>query len=185
MSRTLPIHWQRLVSPEGQTCPRCASTGDEVKRAVKILEQALPPLGIQPELQITEMDTSTFRANPAESNRITIADRTVEDWLGGRTGGSRCCSVCGDSNCRTVEVAGGSPHESPRPATLDTALVPPLPAFRPTASHGLAARREASVIESIAFSVKSENAANPRRHKTLSTRSRARCVNRAPRATQD
>jgi hypothetical protein len=142
MSRTLPIHWQRLVSPEGQTCPRCASTGDEVKRAVKILEQALPPLGIQPELQITEIDTSTFRANPAESNRITIADRTVEDWLGGRTGGSRCCSVCGDSNCRTVEVAGGSPHESPRPATLDTALVPPLPAFRPTASHGLAARRE-------------------------------------------
>jgi hypothetical protein len=115
MSRTLPIHWQRLVSPEGQTCPRCASTGDEVKRAVKILEQALPPLGIQPELQITQIDTSTFRANPAESNRITIADRTVEDWLGGRTGGSRCCSVCGDSNCRTVEVAGGSPHESPRP----------------------------------------------------------------------
>jgi hypothetical protein len=107
MPRTLPIHWQRLVSPEGETCPRCAATGDEVQSAVAILNEALPPLGIQLELKITEIDPSSFRVNPAESNRITIGDRTIEDWLGGHTGGSLCCSVCGDSNCRTVEVGVG------------------------------------------------------------------------------
>ena len=123
MSRTLPIHWQRLVSPEGETCPRCAATGDEVQRAVLILTQALPPLGIQPELEITEIDASSFRANPAESNRITIADRTIEDWLGGHTGGSRCCSVCGDADCRTVEVDGVSFETIPERLILKAALL--------------------------------------------------------------
>ena len=61
--RTLPIHWQRLVSPEGHTCPRCAATGDEVQNAVAILDQALPLLGIQPELEISEIGTSEFQAN--------------------------------------------------------------------------------------------------------------------------
>ena len=107
MSRTLPS-LATTVSSAGQTCPRCAATGDEVHAAVAILEQALPPLGIRPDLQIAEIDTSSFRANPAESNRITIADRTVEEWLGGHTGSSRCCSVCGDSDCRTVELSGVS-----------------------------------------------------------------------------
>ena len=123
MSRTLSIHWQRLVSPEGQTCPRCAATGDEVQRAVEILAQALPPLGIEPELQIAEIDTSSFRANPAESNRITMADRTIEEWLGGRAGGSRCCSVCGDSDCRTVEVGGVSFETIPERLILKAALL--------------------------------------------------------------
>ena len=95
MSRTLSMHWQRLVSPEGETCPRCAATGDEVHAAVAILNEVLPPLGIQPELAITEIDTSSFRVNPAASNRITIAERTIDDWLGGHTGQSRCTSVCG------------------------------------------------------------------------------------------
>ena len=123
MSRTLRIHWQRLVSREGQSCPRCAATGDEVQRAVVVLAQALPPLGIQPELEITEIDSASFRANPAESNRITIADRTIEEWLGGHTGGSRCCSVCGDSNCRTVEVDGASFETIPERLILKAALL--------------------------------------------------------------
>ena len=123
MLRTLPIHWQRLVSPEGQTCPRCAATGDEVQKAVAVLDRALPPLGIQPELEISEIDTSAFRANPAASNRITIADRTIEEWLGGQTGGSRCCSVCGDSDCRTVEVGGVSFESIPERLILKAALL--------------------------------------------------------------
>ena len=113
MPRALQIHWQRLVSPEGQTCPRCAATGDELQSAVAILDKVLPALGIQPELKIAEIDTSSFKVNPAESNRITIADRTIEEWLGGHTGGSRCCSVCGNSDCRTVEVDGVSFHAIP------------------------------------------------------------------------
>lgn len=30
----------------------------------------------------------------------------MEDWLGARVGSSRCCSVRGDSECRTVEIGG-------------------------------------------------------------------------------
>lgn len=123
MPRALTIHWQRLVSSEGRTCPRCDATGDDVQRAVAILEQALPPLGIQPELHIAEIELSVFRANPSESNRITIADRTIEEWLGGQTGGSRCCSVCGDSECRTVEVGGVSFEAIPARLILQAALL--------------------------------------------------------------
>jgi hypothetical protein len=82
-----------------------------------------PPLGIQPELEIIEFDSSSFRANPAESNRITIADRTIEEWLGGHTGGSRCCSVCGDSDCRTLEVGGVSFETVPERLILKAALL--------------------------------------------------------------
>jgi hypothetical protein len=30
----------------------------------------------------------------------------MEEWLGANVGSSRCCSVCGESECRTVEVNG-------------------------------------------------------------------------------
>jgi hypothetical protein len=30
----------------------------------------------------------------------------MEDWLSGSVGSSRCCSVCGDSDCRTLEIRG-------------------------------------------------------------------------------
>jgi hypothetical protein len=80
-------------------------------------------LGIRPELQIREIDPSAFRANPAESNRITIAGRTIEEWLGGHAGGSRCCSVCGDSDCRTVEVGGASFETIPERLILQAALL--------------------------------------------------------------
>jgi hypothetical protein len=123
MLAVLPIHWQRLVSPEGETCPRCAATGNEVQRAVAILDQALPLMGIQPELEITEIAPALFRANPTESNRITIGERTIEEWLEGHTGGSRCCSVCGDADCRTVEVGGVSYDTIPERLILRAALL--------------------------------------------------------------
>lgn len=106
--RSLPILWQRLVSTQGTTCPRCHGTGEEVQRAVQILEQTLKPLGIAPELQIKELDESTFLKDTLQSNQILIAGETIEHWLGGQTGSSRCCNECGDNDCRTVEVGGQS-----------------------------------------------------------------------------
>ena len=103
--RSLPIVWKRLVR-DGHTCDRCAETRVEVERAVVVLERALRPLGIQPELVATEIDPVSFEQNPAESNRIIIAGRPIEEWLQGRVGGSPCCSVCGGADCRTVEVGG-------------------------------------------------------------------------------
>ena len=48
--KTLPIVWQRLVT-NGETCPRCAGTGDEVERAYQQLRAQLLPLGIEPTLE--------------------------------------------------------------------------------------------------------------------------------------
>lgn len=102
---TLEITWQRLVK-DGQTCHRCGATGDAVEAAVATLDQVLSPLGIKPVLRTVEIDDATFEAGPVGSNRIEIAGRSLEDWTGGATGQSQCSSVCGEHQCRTVEVGG-------------------------------------------------------------------------------
>ena len=107
--KVLPVLWQRFVT-SGRTCPRCADTGEEVNRAIRQLQEILLPLGIEPVLETREIDEATFKATPAESNRIWIAGKPMEAWLNGTVGGSGCCSVCGDAECRTVEVEGAS-HE--------------------------------------------------------------------------
>ncbi len=109
--KSLPIIWQRLVSSDGKTCDRCNATYQEMQRAVGKLKEALRPLGIEPNVEIREIDEKSFRTNPSESNRIWIAGRPIEEWLGARVGSSRCCSVCGESECRTVE-AGGTMFEA-------------------------------------------------------------------------
>lgn len=102
---TLRLRWQRLVK-DGRTCTRCGDTESEVRQAVDTLRQVLAPLGIEPQLEVVDIDETAFLAGPLESNRIWIADRPMEDWLRGSVGRSRCCSVCGDSDCRTVEIQG-------------------------------------------------------------------------------
>lgn len=102
---TLEITWQRLVT-DGKTCGRCGDTGEAVHGAVKTLTEALRPLGIEPVLHTVEIDESSFTTSPTESNRILIAGHDLEDWVGATTGHSRCSSVCGDHDCRTVDVDG-------------------------------------------------------------------------------
>lgn len=101
----LPIRWQRLVK-DGRTCTRCGNTEVEVRRAADTLRQVLAPLGIEPQLEVTEVEEAAFAASPLESNRIWIAGRPMEEWLNGSVGSSRCCSVCGESDCRTLEIRG-------------------------------------------------------------------------------
>lgn len=101
----LPILWKRLVKG-GETCARCGSTGGELEAAIPKLAAALLPLGIEPVLETQEIDEETFKANSAESNRVWIAGKPIEAWLGANVGMSRCCSVCGTSECRTLEVGG-------------------------------------------------------------------------------
>lgn len=104
--KTLPIIWKRLVNLEGKTCDRCDATYQEMQRAVSKLSQALNPLGIEPTLETEVMDAASFRANPSESNRVWISGKPMEEWIGASVGMSRCCSVCGQSDCRTVEMGG-------------------------------------------------------------------------------
>ncbi|MCH8179713.1 MAG: DUF2703 domain-containing protein [Proteobacteria bacterium] len=121
--KPLPIIWQRLVSPEGRTCERCGATQQEMARAIARLTKVLLPLGMEPTLDIKEMDERSFKANPSESNRIWIAGKPMEQWLSASVGSSPCCSVCGTSECRTVEVEGTTFEAIPEKLLLRAALV--------------------------------------------------------------
>ena len=99
----LKIRWQRLVF-QGQTCPRCAETEEQVDKAFQILKQCLAPLGIGVTLDKKVLTPETFARHVMESNRIWIGERPLEEWLEGRVGQSLCCGPCGETECRTVEV---------------------------------------------------------------------------------
>ena len=103
--RPLQIVWKRLVKG-GETCTRCGDTGRELEAAVAKLKFALQTLGIVPLLETQEIDEAAFKTKTSESNRVWIAGKPIEEWLGADVGMSRCCSVCGDSDCRTLEVGG-------------------------------------------------------------------------------
>lgn len=104
-AKILKIRWKRLIS-EGETCPRCGSTEEELEKAVSSLRQSLAPLGIEVILEKEGLSAAEFKKEPLQSNRIWINNRLLEDWIEGRVGQSRCCDVCGPHDCRTVEVEG-------------------------------------------------------------------------------
>jgi DNA repair exonuclease SbcCD ATPase subunit len=103
--KMLVIEWQRLLDERNRTCPRCGSTEQQVEKAVQSLKQVLNSAGIDVSLVKKAIDPERFRKNVLQSNKILIAGKTLEAWLGAGTGQSRCCEVCGDAECRTVEFA--------------------------------------------------------------------------------
>lgn len=121
--KSLPITWQRLVSSDGKTCDRCDATHQEMRRALGKLREALRPLGMEPTLEVKAIHEEAFKANPSESNRIWIAGRPMEEWLGAKVGSSRCCSVCGESECRTVQIGATTFETVPEKLFLKAALV--------------------------------------------------------------
>ena len=121
--RHLPIIWQRLVSADGRTCQRCDATYQHLQSAVTKLKDVLKPLNIEPILELREIDEKSFRKRPAESNRIWIAGKPAEEWLAASVGSSPCCSVCGDSPCRTMEVEGTVFEDIPEAVIVKAALI--------------------------------------------------------------
>lgn len=130
----LEITWQRLVDDSGDTCPRCGSTGDAVARAATRLEQSLAPLGISVQVVVRELTEEQFRADPAESNRIWIAGRPLEEWLDAQAGTSPCCDQCGDDPCRTVEVDGVTLEAIPPEVIVRAGLLAAADVLRVAAS---------------------------------------------------
>ncbi len=120
--RQMPIVWKRLIKG-GETCTRCGSTGRELEAAVAKLATSLRPLGIEPVLETQEIDEEAFKANPSESNRVWIAGKPIEEWLDADVGMSRCCSVCGDSDCRTLEVGGHTYETIPEEQLIRAGLM--------------------------------------------------------------
>jgi len=102
---TLIISWQRLVGDTGQTCDRCGTTQEEVRRAHAQLRTSLSSLDID---VVLEEKTLTAADTIVESNRIWIAGKPLETWLNATFGTSDCPS-CGslvgeDVTCRTIIV---------------------------------------------------------------------------------
>ena len=104
-TKTLEIKWQRLVS-DGQTCPRCGSTEEQLEKAISTLKQSLIPLGIEVVLEKDELSVAEFKKDPLQSNQIWLNDKMLEDWIGGKVNKSPCCDVCAPFECRTVGVGG-------------------------------------------------------------------------------
>jgi hypothetical protein len=102
---TMKIKWKRLIS-KGETCLRCGSTEEQLRRAISTLKQSLTPLGIEVILEKEELSVTEFEKEPSQSNRIWINNRWLEDWIEGTVGHSPCCDVCSPHDCRTVEVEG-------------------------------------------------------------------------------
>ena len=100
---TIPILWQRLLSLQEQTCDRCAATELALQQALETLQQVVTPLQMQVVLHRQALTLEQFNQDPGASNRIWIADKPLEEWLGASTGSSPCCSVCGDAQCRSLD----------------------------------------------------------------------------------
>lgn len=121
--KILHILWQRLVTPEGKTCERCGGTQDAIVQAIPKLREALRPLDMEPVLETREIELDTFKGMPSESNRIWIAGRSIEDWLNAGVGKSTCCSACGGSECRTLEIGKETFETIPEQLILKAALL--------------------------------------------------------------
>lgn len=120
--KTVVIKWQRLLS-KGKTCPRCGSTEKEIEMAISKLEQSLPQLGFNVVLEKSEISEEKFKNNPSLSNTILINDKPIEDYLSGKSGQSKCCEVCGESECRTVEVDNKIYETIPHQLIIQAALI--------------------------------------------------------------
>ena len=121
--RRLHILWQRLVTAEGKTCERCGGTQDAIVQAIPKLQEVLRPLGMEPVLETREIEPDTFKEMPSESNRIWIAGRSIEDWLNASVGKSTCCSACGGSECRTLEIGKETFETIPEQLIVKAALL--------------------------------------------------------------
>ncbi|MCS7186614.1 MAG: DUF2703 domain-containing protein [Armatimonadetes bacterium] len=101
----LLIRWVHL-SVDGETCPRCSETGKELAKAVETLRKILSPLDIKVVFEEVEITHDEFARNPLRSNEIWLNGKLLEEWLGAKITQTQCCDVCGDEECRALEVDG-------------------------------------------------------------------------------
>ncbi|MBI5520863.1 MAG: DUF2703 domain-containing protein [Desulfovibrio sp.] len=106
----LHLLWQR-VTVGAETCERCGDTGASVRLAEQSLRKALAPRGIA--VRLEEKALPPFAV--AESNRVFLNGRALEDWLGAEVGMSHCQSCCdllgAATDCRTLRLDGRE-HEA-------------------------------------------------------------------------
>ena len=90
---------------------------------MRVFFNVLRPLDIEPVLETRQIDDAMFRADPSLSNRIWVDGTPMEEWLDASVGSSRCCSVCGDAECRTVEIGDTTFETIPERVLVRAALI--------------------------------------------------------------
>lgn len=93
------VEWKRLIV-DGKTCPRCSATEFELEKAKKELIK----YGYEIIVYKKEITLEKFQKNTIESNEIIINGKKLEEWLNASVSQTPCCDVCGDKDCRTLEV---------------------------------------------------------------------------------
>ncbi len=151
--KTLKIKWQRLIFDE-QTCPRCGSTEQEVEKAVSLLKESLRPLGIRVALEKRELTEAEFKKDPLQSNKIWIKGRPLEDWIGGKTGRSQCCDVCGTAECRTIGVGDEVYEAIPADLIIRAGLIAAAELLGPKMTKGKITKEPSSSCCSKLYSIK-------------------------------
>jgi len=121
--KKLVIEWQRMLDEQKQTCPRCGSTEQEAEKAVQELNQLLNQSEIAVSLIKKAIDPVSFKKDVLQSNKILIAGKTLEEWVGAKTGQSKCCETCGEAECRTVEYADETHEAIPADLIVRAGLV--------------------------------------------------------------
>jgi hypothetical protein len=121
--KTIKIVWQRLVDEQGQTCPRCSDTEQELHKALRFLTKSLLPMGIAFSLETRALDSQEFNKDPSQSNRLWIDKKPLENWVKGETGASPCCGPCGEAECRTITVEGKTFETIPAELIIKAALL--------------------------------------------------------------
>ncbi len=116
------ISWQRLVS-DGETCPRCGGTEENLEKAVSSLKKSINPLGLNVIFKKKKLSVKEFKEDPLKSNLITINDKPLEYWINGKVNESQCCDVCGPNDCRTITVGEETYEEIPSNLIIKAGLI--------------------------------------------------------------
>jgi hypothetical protein len=121
--KTIKIVWQRLVDGEGQTCPRCRATEQELHKALRFLTKSLLPLGIAFSLETRALTSQEFHQDPSRSNRLWIDKKPLEKWVKAETGTTPCAGACGGAECRTLTVGDKTYETIPAELMVKAALL--------------------------------------------------------------
>lgn len=102
----LEIEWRHL-DKDGETCDRCADTGDTVRAAYADLVEELKPKG----WEVTLKETLLTDHQIPESNSIYLNGVAIENLLPDTRRSENCCASCGEilgapTMCRTLERNG-------------------------------------------------------------------------------
>jgi hypothetical protein len=118
-SKPLEITWQRYVDDTGGTCDRCGTTQAELSKAYEVLKESFAPENIDVVLKDRVLSADACARDLSQSNRIWVAGRPMEDWLGAEVGMSSCGGCClelargqagqgssPEASCRTIAYEG-------------------------------------------------------------------------------